>query len=409
MNDREQAGGETGRPAEAGRHWLIARRVRIYPRIIIALYLISLVALVLLSKDSIDPLGRPLGADFITFWASSHLTLNGDPAAAFDGAKIMVAEQQAVPANDKLFLWHYPPMFMLVVLPLALLPYILSFLAWNLLTLAAFAATVRKIAPAAATVWLTLAFPLTYVNFSHGQTGFLTAALFGGSMVLLGRRPVLAGILIGLLCFKPHLGILLPLALICGRHWRAFLAASATTVAFALTSVAVVGLESWRAFLENIPLVRQVFEEGMLPWVKMPGFFPSLRLLGVDATLAYALHAILALAVAAIVAWVWWRKTPIPLAAAVLVTGTLLATPYSFDYDLVLLAIPIALLGWEGYRNGWMAWEREILVLAGVIPMAAPAIAAITHVQFSFLILLALFAIATRRAVAQAHPSTGSG
>ena len=400
MNNRETAAAETNSPAETRRHWLIARRVRVYPRIIIAVYLISTVALVLLSKDLIDPLGRPLGADFITFWASSHLTLNGDPAAAFDGAKILVAERVAVPGNEKLFLWHYPPMFMLVVMPLALLPYLLSFLVWNLLTLAAFVAVMRKIAPAAATVWLTLAFAATYVNFIHGQTGFLTAALFGGAIVLLGRRPVLAGILIGLLCFKPHLGILLPLALICGRHWRAFLAASATTIAFALTSVAVVGLESWRAFLENIPLVRLVFEEGMLPWVKMPGLFPSLRLLGADATVAYALHGVLALAVAAIVGWVWWRKAPIPLAAAVLVTGTLLATPYSFDYDLVLLAIPVALLGWDGYRNGWMAWEREILVLAGVIPMAAPGIATITSLQFSFLILLALFAVATRRAAA---------
>ncbi|MCK5622266.1 MAG: DUF2029 domain-containing protein [Alphaproteobacteria bacterium] len=400
MSDRKAAGVKTESLAEADRHWLIARRVRVYPRIIVAAYLIFTAALVLLSKDLIDPLGRPLGADFITFWASSHLTLNGDPAAAFDGAKILAAERVAVPANEKLFLWHYPPMFMLVVMPLSLVPYLLSFLVWNLLTLAAFVAAMRKIAPVAATVWLTLAFGGTYVNFIHGQTGFLTAALFGGSIVMLGRRPVLAGILIGLLCYKPHLGILLPLALICGRHWSAFLAASVTTIAFALTSVAVVGLESWRAFFENIPLVRLVFEEGMLPWVKMPGFFPSLRLLGADTTVAYALHGVLALAVAAIVAWVWWRKTPIPLAAAVLVTGTLLVTPYSFDYDLVLLAIPVALLGWDGYRNGWMSWEREILVLAGVVPVITPLVAEITHLQIGFLILLAMFAVATRRAAA---------
>ena len=115
--------------------------------------------------------------------------------------------------------WYYPPTFLLIVLPLALVPYLWALAGWTLATLAAYLSVLRKIAPSEETVWLTLAFPGAWINLINGQNGFLTAALLGGGLVYPEQQPVLAGFLFGLLVIKPHLGIFVPLALVVSRRW----------------------------------------------------------------------------------------------------------------------------------------------------------------------------------------------
>jgi hypothetical protein len=152
------------------------------------------------------------------------------------------------------------------------------------------------------------------------------------------------------------------------------------------------------AFWNNMPVVRIVVEQGLLPWAEMPGLYTGLRLLGSPSVPAYAAHLVVALGVAVAVAWTWSRKIPLPIAAAVLVPGTLLVTPYSFNYDLTLLAVPIALLAWDGYRNGWMRGEREVLALAWLLPLVMAPITIVTSLPVGFAGLAAMFAIALRRA-----------
>ena len=382
----------------AGSHWLTASRLTVYPRIFLAVFIMSASGWMLLSQDMLDPQGKPIGYDFITFWSASQLSLGGEPAAAFDAAKLFEVEQATVPGIDKPFLWHYPPTFQLVTLPLALVPYIFSYLIWASLTLLAFVLVIAKLAPSPRTIWIALAFPGTYINFLQGQNGFLTAALFGGAVLCLEKRPILAGILIGLLSYKPHLGLLIPLALICGRQWTAFLSAAITTVIFALVATLAIGTESWVAFWNDIPVVRLVVEQGLLPWTEMPSLYTALRLVGLSDVPAYVAQLCLALAVAVAVALVWLRRVPTPVAAAVLVSGTLLVTPYSFNYDLTLLAVPMALLAWDGYRHGWLRGEREVLVLIWLLPLVMAPIAIVTSIQVGFIGLVAMFAIALRRA-----------
>jgi hypothetical protein len=405
------ANAQDGPPPAADGHWLTASRLTVYPRIFFAVFILSASGWMLLSQDLLDPQGKPIGYDFITFWSASQLSLGGEPAAVFDVAKLFAVEQATVPGIDKPFLWHYPPTFQLVTLPLSLIPYIPSYLIWAWLTLLAFVLVIRKLAPAPQTLWVALAFPGTYINFLQGQNGFLTAALFGGAILCLEKRPILAGVLIGLLSYKPHMGLLIPLALICGRQWTAFFSAAITTVLFALIATAAVGTESWVAFWNDIPVVRMIVEQGLLPWAEMSGLYTGLRLLGSPSAPAYAAQLVLALGVAAAVAWVWSRKIPVPIAAAVLAPGMLMVTPYSFNYDLTLLAVPIALLAWDGHRNGWLRGEREVLALAWLLPLVMAPIAIVTSLPVGIAGLAAMFAIALRRAHAwnrgdiPAHPA----
>jgi len=292
----------------------------------------------------------------------------------------------------------------MAVAPLSLLPYTVAYLLWSLVTFIFYALVIRKMAPQPQTVLLLIAFPGAFLNFFHGQNAFITAALFGGAMLILERRPILAGILIGLMTYKPHFGVLIPLALICGRHWQAFAAAAVTAVLFAALSMLTLGTEPWIAFWNNIPLARAVFEDGMIQWSKFPTVYAALRLAGIGLTAAYVLHTVFAAIVAGTVAWVWWRKPPLPLRAAVLTTGTLLVTPYMFDYDYAVLAIPLALLAMDGHVRGWRSYERSVLALTWVMPLAAAGLAHAVGLQIGPACVAALFLIATRRAILNGAP-----
>ena len=95
-----------------------------------------------------------------------------------------------------------------------------------------------------------LAFPAVFWTIGLGQNAFLNAALFGGFTLLLDRRPLSAGMLLGVLCYKPHFGLLAPVAL----HRRpavagAFAGAAITVAVAGRASVALFGWGTWTAYL----------------------------------------------------------------------------------------------------------------------------------------------------------------
>jgi hypothetical protein len=388
-------------PAGAhGHHWLNRRRLRAYPWLFLVAFAMIAGYWVVQSNVGLDVRGKPLGYDFVSFWSASTLALEGEAAASYQPERILEAGRRAIPDLETRFIWSYPPTFHLLVWPLALLPFVWSYLIWFLVWLVPFLLVIRKMAPAPETLMLALAFPGTLLNLAQGQNGLMVAALFGAAMLLLGRRPVLAGILIGLLSCKPQFGLLIPIALIFGRHWTAFAAATLTTLAFAAVSLFAFGAQDWLAFFANLEFATAVLEDGRLPWAKMPSLFATLRLLGAPVDWAYAAQAAMALGAAVTVALVWWRPVPLPLAAAVLTSGSLLVSPHLNDHDLALLAVPIALIAWHAHQEGWRRGEREILAVAWLAPVITALVAEPTHLQVGFPCLLALFALAVKRALA---------
>ena len=383
-----------------GGHFFTAQRLSAYPLVFLTVYILVSIAWLTQVTDLVDPRRSPIGYDFITFWGGSWLAWNGSPQDLFDAEKLFAAQRVAVPGSERIFLWHYPPTFLLIAAPLSLLPYIWSYLLWTVGTFAGYAWIIRKMAPQPQAMLLLLAFPGAFMNFFHGQNAFLTATLFGGAMLTLERRPAVAGILLGLMSYKPHFGVLVPLALIFGRHWTTLAAAAATTATFAGASVLILGYETWVAFWNNAPLARAVFEDGLVRWEKIPSLFAGLRLTGMHLNGAYILQGVLAAGVIASVACIWRRGAPLPLRAATLITGSLLVTPYLFDYDLALLAIPIALLAMDGCLRGWRPGERTVLAVAWIMPLATTGIADWSGLPIGPACILALFAVAVQRALA---------
>lgn len=378
-------------------HWLDRERLRIYPRAMLLLYLVIGAIWIARSHEGVDPRGRPLGYDFIAFWSASSLARDGQASAAYDPPTLFAEQRRIVPGSDAAYPWQHPPTFLLAVLPLALLPLLWSYAAFVITTLAAYVAVLRRTAPLAGVSLIALAFPGTFLNAFQGQTGFLMVALLGGALLLLESRPITAGVLIGLLAIKPHLALLLPLALACGGYWRAFLSAALGALAFVGLSLAAFGWSPMQAFLDQLPEVGGWVAAGHLPLIKMPTIFAWGRLLGAPTMLAFLLHAAVAIPVALGLAWIWRRGADVELRNAGLACATLLCTPYLFDYDLALLALAIAWFTMHGMRRGWRTGEREVLAACWIMPLLSTT-AQTVAIPLAPILMLSLFALILRRA-----------
>ncbi len=209
---------------------------------------------------------------------------------------------------------------------------------------------------------------MVFSNTLVGQNGFLTAALIGGTLYLLPVRPVLAGICLGLLSYKPQYGLLFPLVLIAAAQWRVFFGAGVTVVALAFVSWLAFGTESWQAFFHWMPMFSQAFlTEGKAPWWKLQSIFSLVRYFGGTEQLAWAFQWVLTASVAVVLVLMWRSRVPYTLKAAALAVGTLLITPYLFMYDMMVLAIPVAFLVRIGLRQGFRAYELPALGCAALL------------------------------------------
>ena len=434
--------------------WVTTERMRLVAGMLLAFCLIAAVFLVTTGNGPNDRFGRPLGTDFSNVYAAGTYVLEGQPAVPFDPQRQYAREQAIFGQNTPFYGWHYPPFFLGLAALLALMPYGLALLIWQGVTLVLYVLAIRAIlgalippplagegdqrswpgggvsGPADATpsgalraphspfrggiksLWLllALAYPAVFVNLGHGHNGFLTAALMGGALVTLNTRPVLAGILFGLIAYKPQFGVLIPLALIAGGYWRTMFAAAATVIALALAVTLAFGTEVWTAFLASMHFTRTVvLEQGDTGWQKIQSVFSWARMWGGGIDLAYAAQGLVTLAAAVVIVWLWRSRASFALKAAALAIGTILATPYSLDYDLMVLAPAIAYLAGDGLTRGFAPYEKTVLAALWLAPIIARPLAQATLIPLAVPLMLLCFLLLLRRAMNETSVAPASG
>lgn len=360
-------------------HWLGLERLRVYSVAVLIVYGALIVIWAWKTQGfTADSLGRP-GVDFSAFWSASYLVMKGQAAKVYDYAALqpVIAAFGAVRGEGMFFLpWVYPPTFLLFVMPLSLLPFVASYLIFigstavlyiaALLRILAFPGVPRHV------VWLpVLAYPGMHEAALIGQNSLLTAGMAAWALIQLRTRPVLAGVLIGLLSVKPQLAALLPVALVVDRAWRTFFTAAATAIAIAVCSIALWGWETVPAFLESGTFFRRVvLEQGEIGWRHCPTVFAMMRRAGASVTLAYLAQGLGAMFAIWALVRVWRGRNSTALRIAVLAASTVMVSPYLWYYELTWLGLAIAGLAVEGVKHGWMKGERELLVVAWLMPFA---------------------------------------
>jgi arabinofuranan 3-O-arabinosyltransferase len=359
-----------------------------------------------------DPNGLGIPTDFVNVWSAGKLVLDGHPAWAWDWD---IQKQVQVDLLGQTFIgnfaWHYPPPFLFVAAFLAHFPYTVAFIGWVSVSLVPYLVTMRAIVGRPFGWMLAAAFPVVLTNTLVGQNGFLTASLVGGMLMLLPTRPILAGICLGLLSYKPQYGLLFPLVLIAASRWTVFFTAGVVAAAVGAVSWLAFGTESWQAFFHWLPMFSQAFlTEGRAPWGKMQSIFALVRYCGGSEPLGWAFQWTMVAAVAAALVVVWRSRVRYSLKAAALATGTLLVTPYLFLYDVMVLAIAVGFLVRIGLSDGFRPYELPALGAVAFLLMFYPAFGAPTGFGAT-LIVAALIAgrcgLLYGKAVSSALPNKG--
>ncbi len=354
-----------------------------------------------------DPQGRPIANDFVNVWAAGRLALDGAAPAAYDWTLHRAAEVRAVGYDfDGYYGWHYPPPAFFFAAALATLPYLVAAIVWLVTTLAVYVAAIAGILGVRTGVLFALGFPAAIWNATAGQNGFLTAALIGGTLGLLERHPALAGICLGLLTYKPQFGVLFPIVLIADRRWLTIAVATLTAIVLAALSWLVFGSASWEAFVHWAPLSSHaLIDQSALDWYRLQSVFAVVRAHGGSEPLAWTVQGVVSLSLAVGLAWLWQSRVAFELKAAALAAGALLATPYLFMYDLVVLAVAVAfLLRLALAREFLSGIESAALAAAGALILIYPYVK--TNVGLAAVVIVMVLVV--HRAFAEARPAAAA-
>ena len=290
---------------------------------------------------------HPTSRDFVSFWGAAQLALAGHPAAAYDRAALHAVQTTVATFTRGEMPFPYPPAYLLLVIPFGLLPFGAGMIAWSLSTLAFYLSAARRLFPRSG--WLAAAFPAVFANASIGQNAFVTTGIFMTGLALLESSPFAAGAVLGCLVIKPQLGLLLPVALIAARQWRAIVGAAISSTGIMLLGLLLFGTKTTMAWIHQLPLYATIVRDGLVGWSKLGSVYAAARQSGLTEEPAILLHA-LVLIVAAAAVWRIWRSDADQGAkVAILSAATLLASPYVFFYDGVIL-VPAFL---------WLAREKE--------------------------------------------------
>ena len=387
--------------------WLRRRYISIFCAILLAIELAGFSVLVVGTHGWIVPLTEPTSTDFVSFYAAGSLADAGTPELAYDQAAHKAAEERATEPGIQYRFFYYPPVFLLLCAGLARLPYLEAFLVFEAASLALYLIVTCRILQETGWAALTalLAFPAVFWTLGLGQNSFLTAALFGAGLLCIDRRPILAGLLFGALCYKPHFGVLVPVALIAGRHWRASAAAVVSVGVLCTLSLILFGLGTWHDFLAAAALSHTTYESGQ---VSFGGFVTPLGAvlsLGGTASAAYAVQAAATLVAGFLVAHVWSSSCPLAIRAATLAAATLVAIPVALVYDLMLAGVAAAWLTRD--EGGLSAWETVTMAVLIMLTLDPRDIAEAWHVPVAPFVAVAVLALAAMRAFRRRAPPVG--
>jgi alpha-1,2-mannosyltransferase len=306
-----------------------------------------------LTLAGLPPIGKPwidgtnfvYGRDFLNTWMGGRSMFTGGPEAWFDVRTYNDALRAMLGGPYQEHYWSYPPHVMLFIWPFGLMPYLPAYVVWCGLGIALYLWACSIAIPRDRMLFLAVA-PAVACCIFFGQNGFYTAALLIGGLSNLDRRPILAGVLFGILTIKPQIGMLLPVILLLERRWLTIASAVVTTAILVVLTSMLFGWHVWVAFYDKIlPQQHWLTENGGgLLFAVVPTVFYGLRLLHVPLGLDWAVQGVVSAAALAALVWVYWKRRDPALSLAYFVTATFLVTPYILNYDMVVFGFVVALL-----------------------------------------------------------------
>src|SRR6185503_928583 len=286
--------------------------------------------------------------------------------------------------------WSYPPHLLLFTWPFGFLPYLAAYALWCVVGFVLYMRVAGTGEHRIERLVMLAVSPAVVVSVFAGQNGFFSAALLIGGLCLLDRRPIVSGVLFGLLTFKPQLGLLLPLMLVLTARWRCIASAVLTALVLGALTALLFGPDVWTAYFRDaVPMQQSVLTHGtgiFLPM--MPTAFMNARIAGLPLSWAWSVQGAMSVAAIGVVVWTFWRRRDPLLSTAVFVTASFLVTPYAFNYDMVVFGWVINQLR-DHDGNG--TWDERLAMGVWTLP-ATTILLGLVYIPISSLVLAAFAA-----------------
>lgn len=337
----------------------------------------------------------PIGIDFAAYYAATGFVIGGQPELSYDiSVHHEVLEdvlQRKVPFELP---WAYPPTFLTILAPFALLNFSTALILWLVGTfLLAFFALYKMLPENKWLSVLIFGFPGVLMNLKWGQNGFLNVALLGLGLHFMKLRPALSGFMFGMLSYKPQILLFPILVLLATKNWWVLIYTFIWGALFAGGSLMLFGWETWEVFFRSFlgtsaNLMTDVWEYTS---TIQPTMYTVLRTIGLQGLWLYVILGLVMAMVLICVVWVWHNTEKASLKGSAMVVGGFIAVPYFVQYDLMVLAVPLVLLAFDFISNGCKAYERVLLYILWMMPMVNWPIAEFTGIQIApFVLILTL-------------------
>lgn len=356
--------------------------------------------------------GQTIGRDAYNFWAAGMLAFDGRISEIYNNEAFSLAIKQLLGPEAGLHVFPYPPPALLGVAAFGWLSYEATLILWSVIGFFAFFFAINLPDFKKSIVWLTVLMPLAWCNIVLGQNGLLTAALFIGGLRLAHSRPIIAGILIGCLAYKPTLAVLIPFALLFERRWTVIISATITLLILCVLPILIWGSHVWGDYLQQaVPFQGLLLEHGtgLAQTMKLTPFM-SMRLLGYEIGTAYLVQTLFSLVTLFTIA-IYFLKRKFSnqftsLDILILAIATILIVPYTHFYDLTLMTGGILLLAKQDIvKHESLPYKSYTFTLLYMMPITGLIlnIFLIPITPFIFLIFLLLLCFGNSLPAVQFH------
>ncbi len=389
-------------------HDLGTRRLRFvlgaFAALFLGIALFMWADLIATSENLFTRAGPIIGGDFIVFQHAAARAGEADLAALYEMSTLKAELIARYPGHGEMnFGWMYPPTMFLLVAPFGDAPYLAAYASWVAAFGALFLIVCYRLWADRSALFFVVSAPPFFQAIITGQNGLLTASLIALAGGFAHKRPVVAGIAAGLLTIKPQLGLLIPFAFAAAGCWRAFAVAGLTAAALASFSVVVFGTEIWLAFIDGLLAHGGRMASSGFPYEKLVTPFGAAAMLGAPAAAASATQAIASLVLVAYVCFIWRRVKDADLRLAALSTAAVMATPYAFYYEFVIVLPAMLVIAKRASLTGWLKGEKLSLIALWILTLQAPGDAGIPAAPICALGAMLALAIAARRALPAAR------
>lgn len=381
----------------------IDKRLAIYSIIFFVLYTSVFVYSVYFQPSDNENVEQHFGIDYLMLYTAGQTALTGDAEDIFDvAAQHLLIEENYNKIMPSDIQWFYPPTFLLTLLSVfSILPYQVSLVAWLIITLGFAVLSAYLILPDRKNLaWLMMAFPGVLYTFRWGQNSFFSTALLMAGIGLMKTRPALAGLMFGLLTFKPQLAVFPFIVLLITKEWKALKWSVIFGGLSVVVSLLLYGPKVWLAFLNHFFNVTPTLLTSI--WEKTNAIQPTmnsaLKLMGIDGLLLNIILVIIFILISWATKRIWEKTERMTLRGSAMVIGLFTFIPYFIQYDLMLLSIPFILLIYDLIVEGYKKTDILIMGVIWLMPLVNMSIVQITGLQISPFVCIGLFIYVYSRA-----------